>query len=70
MGGDRALEEAPISDAGRLFYLRSKTGAEIDFIVEQGAMLVPIEVKWTENPSLQDARHLLSFIDEFPRRAK
>jgi predicted AAA+ superfamily ATPase len=57
-------------DAGRLFYLRSKTGAEIDFIVEQGAMLVPIEVKWTENPSLQEARHMLSFIDEFPRRAK
>jgi predicted AAA+ superfamily ATPase len=57
-------------DAGRLFYLRSKTGAEIDFIVEQGDMLIPIEVKWTENPSLQDARHLLSFMEEFPRRAK
>jgi predicted AAA+ superfamily ATPase len=57
-------------DAVRLFYLRSKTGAEIDFIVEQGDMLVPIEVKWTENPRLQDARHLLSFMEEFPQRAK
>ncbi len=49
---------------GRLYYQKTKTGAEIDFIIEQGSTLIPIEVKWTENPTLSDARHLLSFIEE------
>lgn len=55
---------------GTLHYLRTKAGAEVDFIVSQGTRLVPIEVKWTENPSLQDARHLLTFLGEHPRRAR
>jgi predicted AAA+ superfamily ATPase len=55
---------------GQLFYQRSKAGAEIDFILAQQESLVPIEVKWTENPSLRDARHILSFIEEFPSNAK
>jgi predicted AAA+ superfamily ATPase len=55
--------------AGTLSYLRTKAGAEVDFIVARGKRLVPIEVKWTENPSLQDARHLLTFLGEHPRRA-
>ena len=32
--------------------------------------LTPIEVKWTENPGLKDARHLLTFMDEHPKLAK
>jgi hypothetical protein len=31
--------------------------------------LVPIEVKWTERPTRNDARHLLTFLDEHPGRA-
>jgi hypothetical protein len=27
-------------------------------------------VKWTENPTVQDARHLLTFLDEHPKQAK
>ena len=49
---------------GRLTYLRTKSGAEIDFIVDLGARLVPVEVKWTDAPDLADARHLLAFLDE------
>jgi len=49
---------------GRLYYQKTKAGAEVDFIIEQGKTLIPIEVKWTENPTLADARHLLSFIEE------
>jgi len=56
--------------SGKLHYLRTKAGAEVDFILEQGRRLTPIEVKWTENPTLQDARHLLTFLDEHPARAK
>ncbi|MGH9316090.1 MAG: ATP-binding protein, partial [Thermoanaerobaculia bacterium] len=55
--------------AGTLRYLRTKAGAEVDFIVARGNRLVPIEVKWTENPSPQDARHLLTFLAEHPKPA-
>jgi predicted AAA+ superfamily ATPase len=51
---------------GRLHYLRTRDGAEVDFIVGHGADLIPIEVKWTEHPDARDARHLQKFIDEHP----
>jgi len=50
--------------SGSLSYFRTTDGAEIDFILEQGGELIPIEVKWSENPSLKDARHLKTFIAE------
>jgi len=56
--------------SGKLHYLRSKAGAEVDFIIARGGRLTPIEVKWTERPALGDARHLLSFLDEHPRQAE
>ncbi len=55
--------------AGRLYHQRSRDGAEVDFIVEHGGRLTPIEVKWTEHPTVQDARHLLAFLQEKPREA-
>ena len=55
---------------GRLQYLRTKAGAEVDFIIVRGGHLMPIEVKWTDHPSLSDARHLLTFLDEHPKQAK
>jgi len=55
---------------GKLHYVRSKAGAEIDFIVARGNRLTPIEVKWTDHPSRGDARHLLAFLDEYPGRAR
>ncbi len=56
--------------SGRLFYQRTRNGAEIDFIVEYNDRLIPIEVKWSEHPNLQDARHLLNFLKEHPKQAK
>jgi hypothetical protein len=35
-----------------------------------GNQLTPIEVKWTEKPALNDARHLLTFLDEKSKGAK
>lgn len=55
---------------GTLHYLRTKAGAEIDYIVARAGRLIPIEVKWTEHPSLFDARHLRTFLDEHPRQAR
>ena len=55
---------------GTLHYQRSKDGAEVDFIIERANRLIPIEVKWTENPALQDARHLLAFLGEHPAKGR
>ncbi len=54
---------------GKLCYLRTKAGAEVDFIIEREGRLTPVEVKWTENPSRTDARHLVAFLEEQPQRA-
>lgn len=55
---------------GKLHYLRTRDGAEIDFIVEHEGELVPIEVKWTARPTLSDARQLDMFIEENPKQAR
>ena len=47
---------------GKLYHQRTRDGAEVDFIIEHGGDLTPIEVKWTEKPTLNDARHLLPFL--------
>jgi predicted AAA+ superfamily ATPase len=47
---------------GRLSYLRTKDGLEIDFIAELGGRVLPIEAKWTDDPRREDARHLLAFL--------
>lgn len=55
---------------GKLYHLRTKDGAEIDFIIEVGRELIPVETKWTENPTSRDARELLKFTTEKPKEAK
>ncbi|MBI5382722.1 MAG: ATP-binding protein [Opitutae bacterium] len=49
---------------GRLHHLRSKDGAEVDFVVELDGQYTPIEVKWTERPDRNDARHVCAFLAE------
>lgn len=55
---------------GSLSYFRTKDGMEIDFIVEREGRFTPIEVKWTENPGVKDARHLQTFLAEHRDQAK
>lgn len=54
---------------GKLHYLRTKAGAEVDFIVARGGRLIPIEVKWTERPTRGDGKHLRTFLDEHRRQS-
>jgi len=54
---------------GRLFHQRTKGGQEVDFVVERRGKVIPVEVKWTANPSTSDARHLRTFLDENRREA-
>jgi predicted AAA+ superfamily ATPase len=54
---------------GNLHYLRTKDGAEVDYVVEDGQSITPIEVKWTQRPSSTDCRHLRTFLEEHPEAA-
>lgn len=56
-------------DRPELFYWRTTTGEEVDFVVEVEDRLLPIEVKSTARPRLSDARHLRVFLAEYGDRA-
>jgi len=53
-----------------LFYWRTAIGEEVDFVIEAGGSLVPIEVKASGRPRLGDARHLRTFRVEYGRKAR
>ena len=55
---------------GKLHYLRSSSGTEIDYIIECWDKYVPIEVKWTEYPDRKDARHLEWFMKENSKKVE
>jgi hypothetical protein len=55
--------------ATQITYWRTAAGEDVDFIVEAGGKLLPIEVKATARPRLADARHLRSFRAEHGRKA-
>lgn len=57
------------AESGALYYFRTRDGMEIDYILEWDGRFIPIEVKWTENPTPQDARHLRSFLAEHPTQS-
>lgn len=58
------------SGKGRLSYWRTKAGAEVDYVVEVGGQVIPIEVKWAEHPTRSDARHLAAFLAQGLRGAR
>jgi predicted AAA+ superfamily ATPase len=54
----------------RVSFWRTTYGVEVDFVWETPSEDVPIEVKWTSRPRPDDARHLETFLDEYPGRAR
>jgi predicted AAA+ superfamily ATPase len=50
-----------------ILHWRTATGEEVDFVIETDRTLLPVEVKATARPRLDDARGLLSFRRESPR---
>jgi len=46
----------------RLSTWSTSSGAEVDGIIETPEEVIPVEVKWTDRPSPQDARHVKTFI--------
>ena len=51
-----------------LFFWRTTTEREVDFVVESGDRLLPIEVKATSSPGYADTRGLRTFREDYPER--
>ncbi|BBL83272.1 hypothetical protein TthAA37_21570 (plasmid) [Thermus thermophilus] len=49
-----------------LYYWRTASGQEVDFVLEAGETLLPVEVKATSRPTPKDAHGLLAFLAEYP----
>ncbi len=52
--------------SARLYYWRTSTGKEVDFVVEWGRKLLAIEVKFTSRPKYSDIENIKMFLDEYP----
>ncbi len=57
-------------DRVELAYWRTTIGEEVDFVIEVGGKLLPIEVKATAKPRLADCAHLRTFRQEYGRKAR
>ncbi|MDD5476510.1 MAG: DUF4143 domain-containing protein, partial [Syntrophales bacterium] len=49
-----------------IYYWRTTTGKEVDFVVEQGRKLIAMEVKLTTKPLYSDTENLRLFLKEYP----
>lgn len=49
-----------------ILYWRTAGGQEVDFVVETADRLLPVEVKAATSPGPSDARHLRTFLKEYP----
>jgi predicted AAA+ superfamily ATPase len=54
----------------RVSFWKTRSGAEVDIVYESPEEDVPIEVKWTSSPRPGDARHVETFLDAYPDRAR
>lgn len=53
-----------------LFFYRTTSGNEVDFVLEWGRQLLAIEVKMTKKPIFHDIKNLLTFIEEHPQTTR
>lgn len=52
-------------DRAEIAYWRTTNGAEVDFVIEAGPRLLPIEINSTRCPRLRDTAHLRAFQAEY-----
>jgi predicted AAA+ superfamily ATPase len=57
-------------DRPGVFFWRTARGAEVDFVIERGDRVLPVEVKAAARVSYADARHLRVFLEEYSDLAK
>jgi uncharacterized protein len=54
-----------ISAKIKLRYWRDNDGPEVDWVLEHNGKYIPIEVKYTDKPTKNDAAHLETFMNEY-----
>ncbi|MEN2997789.1 MAG: DUF4143 domain-containing protein, partial [Brevinematia bacterium] len=54
-----------ISPEPRIYYWSTSGGAEVDFVIEWGKRLLAIEVKSSPYVSIDDAKNLINFLEEY-----
>jgi uncharacterized protein len=52
-----------------IFYWRTASGVEVDFVIQSRQRLLPMEIKMTSRARVEDIRSLESFLDEYPKQA-
>jgi predicted AAA+ superfamily ATPase len=57
-------------ERAELGYWRTSIGEEVDFVIETGGKLLPIQVKSTTRPRLSDAAHLRTFRTEYGKKSR
>ncbi|MDE2836385.1 MAG: ATP-binding protein [Chloroflexota bacterium] len=53
-----------------VFYWRTAGGQEVDFVIEEGERLLPIEVKASRRANVRDAMHIHAFQEEYGPMAR
>ncbi|MBI2347968.1 MAG: ATP-binding protein [Deltaproteobacteria bacterium] len=54
----------------QIYYCRTASGIEVDFVVESRHGLLPVEVKTSPRARIEDTRSLEWFLDEHPKEAR
>ena len=57
-------------DRAEILYWRTAGGEEVDFVIEAGGRLLPVEVKAASRPRLGAAAHLRTFRAEYGEQAR
>jgi predicted AAA+ superfamily ATPase len=50
--------------------VRDVSGPEVDYVLDRRGDYIPIEVKWSDKPKVQDAKHIKKFIAEYPEATR
>lgn len=53
-----------------IFHWRTASGEEVDFVIEAGADLLPVEVKSSARPRLRDGEHIRTFRSEYGEQSR
>jgi predicted AAA+ superfamily ATPase len=56
-----------MTPSARLYFWRTRAGAEVDFVLEHGQRVLAIEVKHSKNPGYGDTAGLRAFLSEHPK---
>lgn len=56
-----------MTPAARLYFWRTRAGAEVDFVLEHGRRVLALEVKHSSNPGYGDTAGLRAFLAEHPK---